>query len=395
MQENRLLFFRIADNFCKDKEHRLCEDLNRERLFLRLNKLKSLKLILKPARPNNAWLEEPAFFFSPMKESIPERLPSMWTVIRRPSGVSADGSESGALTRFAIYPDPAPHAGFFPLQRVQIQALACSPPSTRGLAITHWSTRELARQIIEDGILTEIHYSTVYAILEESELKPNRHHYWKTRIAPDFLEKASSVLWYYEQAPQLAKQGIVVICLDEKPSIQALERRFPTLSIKPGHIERREYEYIRHGVTHFMAGFRLHDGWAWGRSFTKKSQVFFADCLDRLTHKHRDAKKIHFIADNDSTHSRGAVADFIKSKKGKVAIHYTPVHASWLNQAEILLSIITRKYLHRGSWSHLKELKRTLRQSVSERNRFDKHPFDWSFTRHAMRDWYARYSCVT
>lgn len=384
----------LADTFIK-AEVRSCEDENPIRSSLNLSNLKLSEPISKPVRLNNAWPAGLGFSFFPMKKSIPEISLSMWAADGPRSGAPASDSANGGFWLFTICRDPAHHAGFPPLQRAQIQALACSPPSDRGLALTHWSTRDLARQIVKDGILTEIHYSTVFLILEEFDLQPHRYHYWKTQIAEDFVEKAASVLWYYEQAPQLAKQGIAVICLDEKTSIQALERRFPTLPIKPGHVERREHEYIRHGVTHFMAGLRLHDGWAWGRCFHKKSQVFFTDCLDRLTHKHREAKKIHFIADNDSTHSRGAVADFIKSQKGKVAIHYTPVHASWLNQAEILLSIISRKYLRRGSWSMLKELKHTLRQSVSERNRFDKHPFDWSFTRHAMRDWYAQYCSVT
>ena len=269
------------------------------------------------------------------------------------------------------------------------------PPIQRDRALTHWSARDLALQIVRDGILTRIHYSTVWKILEESELQPHRYHYWKTQIAEDFVEKAATVLWYYEGAERLAQDNVFVICLDEKPSIQALERRFATLPMNAGHIERREYEYIRHGVTHFMAGFRVHDGLAWGRSFFKKSQAFFVDCLERLTHRLREAKKIHFIADNDSTHKGKPIEDFIQSKKGKIAIHYTPVHASWLNQAEILLSIISRKYLKRGSWATVGELKETLRSAISERNRFNKHPFDWSFTRHAMRDWYAKYTCVT
>ena len=296
---------------------------------------------------------------------------------------------------FTICPAPVLRGGFPPLQRAQIQALACVPPSQEGRALTHWSSRDLALQIVRNDILTDIHYSTVWKILDESELQPHRYHYWKTQIAKDFVEKAATVLWYYEQAGRLAEKGIIVICLDEKPSIQALERRFPTLEMESGRIQRREHEYIRHGITHFMAALKVHDGWAWGRTFLKKSQKFFVDCLDRLTYLHRHAEKIHFIADNDSTHKGKLIEDFIKSKKGSIAVHYTPVHASWLNQAEILLSIISRKYLSRGSWPALQQLKITLRCAVSERNRFYQRPFDWSFTRHAMHDWYARYCGVT
>jgi hypothetical protein len=85
----------------------------------------------------------------------------------------------------------------------------------------------LTRVSIAEGIVETIHYSTVSLILQASELKPHRSHYWKTQIAPDFVEKATTVLWYYAHAAALAREGIWVFCLDEKPAIQALERRLP------------------------------------------------------------------------------------------------------------------------------------------------------------------------
>jgi transposase len=392
MMEQILLFFlSLADNSFKNKELRQCEDANPTRWLFKLSKSKLFKHISSMGPQSNEWPVEPESSCSPPKASTQGKLRSTLTAAGQRFGASVTNFETVGWRRSTICPAPAHPAGFPPLQRTQIQALACLPPGQRGLALTHWSTRDLAQQIVRDNIVTEIHYSTVWKILDESELQPHRYHYWKTQIAEDFLEKAATVLWYYEQARRLAQDNILVICLDEKPSIQALERRFPTLAMEAGRVEHREHEYIRHGVTHLMAGFRVHDGLAWGRCFFKKSQAFFIECLDRLAHRFREAKKIHFITDNDSTHKGKPIEDFLHAQKDKAALHYTPVHASWLNQAEILLSIISRKYLRRGSWSTIQELKKTLGSAISERNRFDKHPFDWSFTRHAMRDWYAKY----
>ena len=280
---------------------------------------------------------------------------------------------------------------FFPLARVRIQALACSPPSAHGLALIRWSVRELTRISIAEGIVQTIHYSTVSLILQASELQPHRRHYWKTHIASDFVEKATTVLWYYAHAASLARAGILVFCLDEKPAIQALERRFPSLPMQPGRIERREHEYLRHGTVHWLVGLRLHDGRAWGRPFARKSQVFFADSLERLTHRYRQAKKLHVIVDNDSTHDGQPIDAVLRACRGRLALHYTPVHASWLNQAEILLSRLSRNYLRDGSWPSREALVRHLRQAVPEYNRFHAAPINWSFTRNAMLDWYDRY----
>lgn len=269
--------------------------------------------------------------------------------------------------------------------------MACSPPSAYGLALLRWSVRELTRVIQTEGIVETIHYSTVSLILQASELQPHRTHYWKTQIAPDFVEKATTVLWYYAHAASLARQGRLVFCLDEKPAIQALERRFPSLPIRAGRIERREHEYRRHGTVHWLVGLRLHDGRAWGRPFARKSQVFFADSLERLAHRYRHAKKLHVIVDNDSTHGGQPVDAALRASRGRLTLHYTPVHASWLNQAEILLSILSRKYLRTGSWPSRDALVHHLQRAVPEYNRLHAAPINWSFTRNAMRDWYERY----
>ena len=183
----------------------------------------------------------------------------------------------------------------------------------------------------------------------------------------------------------------MVFCLDEKPAIHALERRFPSLPMPTGRIERREHEYIRQGTVHWLVGLRLSDGRTWGRPFDRKRSVRFADSLERLAHRYRQATKLHVIVDNDSTHGGQPVEAVVRASRGRLALHYTPVHASWPNQAEILLSILSRKYLRDGSWPSRDALVRHLRQAVPEYHRFHAAPINWSFTRNAMHDWNDRY----
>lgn len=125
-------------------------------------------------------------------------------------------------------PARAAPGGFPPLQRVEVERLACCEPAGIGLHMTHWSTRSLAQAARLLGIAPTLSHSTVALILRDAELQPHRSRYWKTPVPDDtFVTLAAKVLWCYEHAHALAQQGEVVVCVDEKPNIQALERRRP------------------------------------------------------------------------------------------------------------------------------------------------------------------------
>lgn len=123
---------------------------------------------------------------------------------------------------------------FPPLQVAQVVALACSPPSAYGLALQRWTYRDLQYQILSEGIVTEIYYTTVHSLLADVDLQPHRTLYWKHPVAPDFEEKAASVLWYYERVECLEAKEELVFCLDEKTQIQALSPPHPDLPAQPG-----------------------------------------------------------------------------------------------------------------------------------------------------------------
>ena len=150
--------------------------------------------------------------------------------------------------------------GITPVQRSQIVELACLEPLAKGLHITHWSSDDLARQAVTDGIVARISPRTVRDILSKVDLQPHRTRYWKTlRLDARFKERAEQVLWCYANAARLAKQGIWVVCVDEVPTFQVLERR-PIRRAIPGSIEQQEFDYTRHGTVNMLVFLAVHSG---------------------------------------------------------------------------------------------------------------------------------------
>lgn len=137
---------------------------------------------------------------------------------------------------------------FPPLARAQIVQLACLEPIAKGLHITPWSSRELARQAVADGIVPHLDARTVRRILHAVDLQPHRTRYWKTaRVDADFKRRAEQILWCYANANRLMERGFLVVCADEMPNLQALARH-PIRRALPGAIEQQEFEYVRHGT---------------------------------------------------------------------------------------------------------------------------------------------------
>src|SRR5271168_5116966 len=150
--------------------------------------------------------------------------------------------------------------GITPVQRAQIVELACLEPIAKGLHITHWSSDDLARQAVADGIVGAINSATVRRLLQAVDLQPHRTRYWKTaRLDARFKERAEQVLWCYGNATRLAERGIWIVCVDEIPTFQVLERE-PTRRAIPGSIEQREFDYTRHGTVNMLVFLVVHTG---------------------------------------------------------------------------------------------------------------------------------------
>lgn len=251
-----------------------------------------------------------------------------------------------------------------------------------------WSVRDIARQAVEEGIVESIHYSSVCLILNEFDLKPHHIRYWLNSQDPDFEKKAASILWFYERAQSLARDGILVVCLDEKTGIQALGRRHPDHPLLPGLPLRREFEYVRNGYVHLQLSLAVATGEVWGRNLPRNDHQHCIDTLERLDHRYRDAKRIELILDNGSSHTAQETKAWFEEHRNRIRPHFTPTHASWLNQAELGLGAISRRYIKNAVVDSRQEMIARIRDGIREYNKLYAHPFDWSFTRHAMHEWY-------
>lgn len=287
---------------------------------------------------------------------------------------------------------PVVRGCFPPLQRVGVVRLACCEPAGIGLHMTHWSTRSLARAAQLRGIAPAISHSEVALILRDADLQPHRSRYWKTPTPDDtFRHKAAQILWCYERAQALAEQGQVVLCLDEKPNIQVLERRCPTYRVRPGLIEKREFEYVRHGTVNFLVKLEVHTGQMRGWCLERNDAACLRAVLPELLEEYQDALRIHLIWDNGPSHVARELLHFLRHNYPRVRVLFTPAHSSWLNQAELLLRAFAAHYLQRGDWVSRSEFIAHLEASWPEYNRLYAHPFTWSWTRPKMHEWVNRH----
>jgi hypothetical protein len=279
-------------------------------------------------------------------------------------------------------------SGFPPLQRVEITALACTPPEEAGRAWVRWSVQALHDEIERRQIAT-LHPTTVHRILDAADLHPHHLRYWRQTIVPDFAEKAASVLWYYERVAWLAERDELVVCVDEKTQIQALRRPGPDQGMLSGRDRRREWEYKRDGTVNLLVTYMLMTGRLWGRVLRKNDHAHFIDSMDEyLTTVPRTIRRIHCILDNGSSHIAKDTQAWLAAQGGRVAFHFTPAHASWVNQAELALSAFSRRYLRDRVSESRVELIEHIERALEEYNQLYAHPFTWSFTRNALHQWY-------
>src|SRR4051795_13621261 len=212
--------------------------------------------------------------------------------------------------------DPVDATGFPPLQRAQIVALACLEPVARDLHITHWSSEDLARQAVLDGIVPAISSRTVRRILDAVDLRPHRTRYWRTsRLDAQFKERAEKVLWCYAHAERLAQQGIWVVCTDEMPNKQVLERN-PIRRAIPGSIEQQEFEYIRHGTVNILTFLIVHTGEMEAACLEANDAEHYIPELEHFRREHRRLRGIFLVHDGGASHIAGATTDYFAGCPG-------------------------------------------------------------------------------
>ena len=279
-----------------------------------------------------------------------------------------------------------------PLQRAQIVELACLEPVAKGLHITHWSSADLARQAVADGIVGQISPRTVRDILNDVDLQPHRTRYWKTaRLDARFKQRAEQVLWCYGNTARLAEQGVWVVCADEVPTFQVVERR-PIRRAIPGSIEQQEFDYIRHGTLNLLFFLVVQTGHMELAFLPANDQVHYIPELERFHHQHRGWEGVFLVQDGGSSHVGAATGEYLARSEGWWKPRYTPANASWLNQAELLIHAFKHHYLNRGSWPTREACMKHIEASVREYNDLYAHPFEWTWTNHKMRQWFAKHS---
>jgi hypothetical protein len=308
-------------------------------------------------------------------------------------------SEAAWIGCWPTYPAAGAPRRFPPLQRAQIVALACLEPVAEGLHITHWSSADLARQTVADGIVPAISPATVRRILNEVHLQPHRTRYWRTtRLDERFKDRAEKVLWCYANAVRQARKGIWTVAVDEVPNFQVLERR-PIRRAKPDSIERREFEYIRHGTVNRLLFLVVHTGRMELAVLESKDAEHYIEQLRRFRRRHRRLAGVFLIRDGDPTHTAGATAAYWASCGSWWRPRFTPAHASWLNEAELLIRAFGHRYLRRASWVSRQQFIDHVVVPWPEYNRLYAHPFDWTWSTQQMRRWFdehrPRIACKT
>jgi hypothetical protein len=278
------------------------------------------------------------------------------------------------------------HAFFPPRQRQKIEWLARQAPESVGRDETHWSHRSLAQAA--EAYVGPIDQRTIGDILLAADLHPERMRYWKTVIwDEEAVARTTKILWYYERIESLWRRGEVVLCADEKPNIQVLERAKPTQPMRPGQPERQEFEYIRHGTVNLLVGLTTYNGRMWAECLDRNDGEHFRPAVCRWLHPYGWAKRIHVILDPGSSHTSGDTTAFFQDLAPRVQVLLTPVDGSWLNQAESLLEAFTERYLLRGNWNDRSLMIQHILDSRVAYNQHYAHPFAWHWSVRDFQYW--------
>lgn len=231
-------------------------------------------------------------------------------------------------------------------------------------AATHWSARRLAKEV---GISP----SSVHRMWRKHDLQPHRSTTFKFSTDPEFESKMADVVGLYLDPPERA----LVLCVDEKSQIQALNRTQPILPMRPGLPARMTHDYKRHGTTSLFAALEVASGKVHGACFPRHTHLQFVEFLDSIDRKYR-RREIHLICDNYGTHKHPTVKAWLKDHP-RFHMHFTPTSASWLNLVERWFAVITGQAIRRGSFDSVRALERAINRFLAHWNS-DAKPFRWT-----------------
>ena len=260
----------------------------------------------------------------------------------------------------------------------QIEAVLTTTLEHTPRDATHWSTRAMAS---ESGLSQ----STISRIWRAFALQPHRSETFKLSKDPLFIDKVRDIVGLYMAPPTKA----MVLCVDEKAQIQALDRTQPLLPMRPGQVERRTHDYRRHGTTSLFAALDVASGNVIGRCFRRHRSVEFRQFLDIIDARVPAALHIHLILDNYGTHKTALIHRWL-AKRPRFHLHFTPTGASWINLVERWFATLTEKQLRRGTHRSTRELEAAIRAYLALCNEHPK-PFVWTKTADQILESVARF----
>jgi putative transposase len=255
-------------------------------------------------------------------------------------------------------------------QKLLVIQKACSKPEG---GYTNWSQARIAKEV-------GISQSRVFQILKETDLKPHKIEYWCGKSPdPEFEAKMINIVGLYMNPPENA----IVLCVDEKTQIQALDRSQPLLPLKPGHPKRLTATYKRNGTVALIAALAVHTGEITAKTMTSNNAGNFLKFLKKLDRNYT-GKKLHIIVDNLSVHKNKEVKKWLEGKR-KFKLHFTPTYSSWLNQVEIWFNLLTKDVIKGGIWESSEQLASQLLEYVDTYNKTRAKPFEWTYTGNPLK----------
>ena len=247
----------------------------------------------------------------------------------------------------------------------KVEAIVNATLHTTPPDATHWSVRRMAKA-------QRVSPSAVHRIWKAYGLQPHRTETFKLSHDPEFVSKLRDIVGLYLNPPDKA----LVLCVDEKSQIQALDRTPPVLALRPGIPARQTHDYVRHGTTSLFAALNTLDGTVIGQCMPRHRHTEFIRFLEKIERSTPRRKDIHLILDNYGTHKHPKVKEWLGAHP-RYHFHFTPTGASWLNMVERFFSDITTRRIRRGTFHSVPELRRAIDRYLREHNK-NPLPFVWT-----------------
>ncbi len=294
----------------------------------------------------------------------------------------------------SLFPSEAQH---------QIIALATQSPENFNRPISAWSMTELTDEVLKQHYVTSIGRSTVWRLLDQAVLKPHKFRYWCQSPDPDFQTKMFHIINLYLHPPQNA----VLLCIDEKTALHALERKQPDIAMHPGQSCRLTQRTKLHGIKNLLASFEVTEGKVFGQLHQGHASPDFKLFLKALIDRYSKQQILNLILDNYATHSTLEICqlvaalceitlpelktqqsrrDWLAQKNKRIVFHFLPTRASWLNQIEIWFSVFSKKCLKHLNVVSLEDFIQKISAFILYYNSHWAHPYAWTYTGKPLAD---------